>query len=81
MWKIVKNCNFHPPEFHLEWKAFEKRETSCQPTPRSIAQITYPSMYNLKRMYKHKYRTLPVLHCVLISLETPNDVQSVAQDS
>ena len=20
-------------------------------------------MYNLKRMYKHKYRTLPVLHC------------------
>ena len=28
-----------------------------------LAQITYPSMYNLKRMYKHKYRTLPVLHC------------------
>ena len=23
-------------------------------------------MYNLKRMYKHKYRTLPVLHCVII---------------
>ena len=22
-------------------------------------------MYNLKRMYKHKYRTLPVLHCGL----------------
>ena len=22
-------------------------------------------MYNLKRMYKHKYRTLPVLHCEL----------------
>ena len=23
-------------------------------------------MYNLKRMYKHKYRTLPVLHCGLL---------------